>query len=97
MKVRKHFRTSKSNIDLIIDDFNLNRISNKEVYLRYCVNQRMHKLNETYDSKLDKILSFIIMHCDYDNMPLDCLARIIMSLSKVTNVLSKGFMSVLGE
>ena len=60
MRVRKHFRTSIVTIDYIISDFSFNRISNKEVYLKYCVNKRIQKLNEDYDKKLDKILNFII-------------------------------------
>ena len=95
MRVRKHFRTSTATIDYIISDFSLNRISNKEIYFKYCVNRRMHKLSEDYDTKLDKILSFIIKHCDYDDMPIHCLSRIIMSLSHVTNALSKGFITLI--
>lgn len=97
MKIRKHFRTSPSTIDYIIADFNFNRISDKNVYFRYSVNKRMELLHKNYDDKLDKILSFIILHCDYDNMPVDSLAKIALSLAKVTNILSKGFISVIGE
>lgn len=95
MKVKKHFRTSSSNINLIISDFSFSRIGDKDIYLRYCVNQRIEKLSQQYDNKLDNILSYIITSCNYDNLPLDCLSRIIMSLSKITNALSKGFMSLI--
>lgn len=95
MKVRKHFRTSVATIDYIISDFGFNRIVNKDIYFRFCVNKRMHQLNEQYDQKLDKILDFLITHCDYDDLPLDCLSKIILSLSRVTNALSKGFISII--
>lgn len=97
MRVKKHFRTSNATIDFIIADFSFNRISNKEVYFKYCVNKRMHKLNEQYDKKLDKILTFIITHCDYDDIPVNCLSKIILSLSHVTNALSKGFISLISN
>lgn len=95
MKVRKHFRTSSSTIDYIIADLTLNRIPNKPAYFRFCVNQRMIILSEQYNKKLDRILNFIILHCSYDNLPIVCLSRIVMSLSKVTTVLSKGFISII--
>lgn len=97
MRVRKHFRTSVATIDYIISDFSYNRICNRDVYFRYCVNKRMHKLNEDYDSKLDEILTWLITHCDYDNMPIQILSKIIMSLSHVTNVLSKGLVSIISN
>lgn len=97
MRVRSHFRTSSSTIDYIIADFNFSRISDKDIYFRYCVNKRMELLHSNYDNKLDKILSFIILHCAYDNMPVESLAKIALSLAKVTNILSKGFMSVISE
>ena len=97
MRVRKHFRTSIVTIDYIISDFSFNRISNKEVYLKYCVNKRIQKLSEDYDKKLDKILNFIILHCDYDNMPMNALSKVILSLSRVTNVLSKGFIALIDD
>ena len=97
LRVRKHFRTSIVTIDYIISDFSFNRISNKEVYLKYCVNKRIQKLSEDYDKKLDKILNFIILHCDYDNMPMNALSKVILSLSHVTNVLSKGFIALIDD
>ena len=97
MRVRKHFRTSIVTIDYIISDFSFNRISNKEVYLKYCVNKRIQKLNEDYDKKLDRILNFIILHCDYDKMPMNALSKVILSLSHVTNVLSKGFIALIDD
>lgn len=97
MKLRKHFRTSESVIDLIVSDFSYSRISDKEIYFRYCVDKRIQLLSERYDNKIDKILSFIILNCSCDNLPLQSLAKIIMSLSKVTNILSKGFISLLSK
>lgn len=97
MRVRKHFRTSIATIDYIISDFSYNRISNKEVYFKYSVNKRMHKLNEDYDAKLDRMLTWVITHCDYDNMPISFISKMIMSLSHVTNVLSKGLISIISN
>ena len=97
LRVRKHFRTSIVTIYYIISVFSFNRISNKEVYLKYCVNKRIQKLNEDYDKKLDRILNFIILHCDYDNMPMNALSKVILSLSHVTNVLSKGFIALIDD
>lgn len=97
MRVRKHFRTSTATIDYIISDFSFNRISNKEVYFRYCVNKRMHLLNEEYDRKLDKVMTYIIKHCSYDDIPIHCLSKIILSISHVTNVLSKGLISIISN
>jgi len=95
MKIKKHFRTSKATIDYIISDFSFNRISDKDTYFKYCVNKRIQLLNENYDKKLDKILNYIIRNCDYDNIPIKSLSRIILSLSKITNALSKGFISLI--
>lgn len=95
MKIRKHFRTTTSTIDYIISDFSLNRIGDKDRYLKYCVDNRIKLLHNQYDEKLDKILSFIILRCDYDNMPIESISRIVLSISKITNVLSKGFISLI--
>ena len=54
-------------------------------------------LSEDYDKKLDRILNFIILHCDYDNMPMNALSKVILSLSHVTNVLSKGFIALIDD
>lgn len=97
MKVRKHFRTSTSIVDLIVSDFSYSRISDRDIYFKYCVDKRIQLLSERYDAKIDKILSFIILNCNYDNLPLHGLAKIIMSLSKVTNILSKGFISLISK
>ena len=95
MKVKKHFRTSKATIDYIISDFSFNRISNKDLYFKYCVTNRMTQLSDNYNSKVDKILNFIIRNCNYDNMPVHLLSKIILSLSKITNALSKGLLSII--
>ena len=95
MRIRKHFRVSPTTIDYIVSDFSLNRIGDRDKYFRYAVNKRINELNKDYDNKLDKILTFIIKHCSYDNMPIKSLSRIILSLSKITNTLSKGFLSII--
>lgn len=97
MRVRRHFRTSSATINLIICDLNLNRISNKETYLRICVNDRIERLHIAYDNKIDKLLSFLVVHFTIDTMPVESLSKIALSLAKVTNILSKGFLAVIGE
>lgn len=97
MRVRRHFRTSSSVIDLLILDVVSNRVVNKEAFFNYCVNIRLEKLSKQYDDKLNKISSYIIMHCNYANLPLECLTKMVMSLSKVTNALTKGLISILGK
>ena len=95
MRVRKHFRTTSATIDYIITDFNLNRIVDKDVYFKNCVTKKIIELSDDYDKKIDKVLSYLIIYCDFEKMPLDTVSKIISSLSKVTNALSKGFMSIL--
>jgi uncharacterized protein YutD len=95
MRVRRHFRTSQATIDYIIADFSLNKISNKDTYFMICVNDRINKLNEEYQSKIDKMLDLIIKHCSFADYPVDIIANIMYSLSKVTNALSKGILSLL--
>lgn len=97
MNIAKHFRTQTATIDYIIADFSFNRIGDKGIFLRYCVEKRLQKLNEQYDAKLDRILTFIITYCDYDNLPLESLSKILLSLTKVTNVLMKGFTAIVGS
>lgn len=97
MKLRKHFRTSESTVDYIISDFSLNRIVDKDVYFRYCVSIRINKLSKRYDNKIDKILKFILYNCQFDNYPITSISKIILSLSKVTNVLTKGFISLIDK
>lgn len=97
MNVRKHFRMSSATIDLIVADTISNKIVNKDICFNHCVLERLEKLNKQYEQKLDKILTFIIMNCNYANLPLDCLSKIIYSLSKVTTALTKGLLSVLGK
>ena len=97
MKIRKHFRTSSSVIDLLILDVVSNRVVNKETFFNCCVNERLEMLSKKYDDKLDKISSFIIMNCSYNNLPVECLSKMIMSLSRVTNALTKGIFSILSK
>ena len=97
MRIRRHFRTSSATIDYIIADFSLNRISNKDTYFLMCVNERIKKLSDEYNNRLDRILNFIITHFSYTDMPLECISKIIFSLSKVTNALSKGILSIIKE
>lgn len=96
MKIKK-FRTSSATIDYIIADFTLNRLSDKNVYFMKCVGERINRLNSEYNEKVNKILDFIIMHCNYSDLPIDIISRIIYSLSKITNAISKGILSIIKE
>ena len=79
MKIRKHFRTSQATIDYIIADFSLNKISNKETYLMLCANERINRLNTEYNDKLDRILNFVIMRCNYTDLPVKAIAKMMYS------------------
>ena len=96
MKIKK-FRTSSATIDYIIADFTLNRISNRDMCFMKCVSDRIIRLSDEYNAKVDKILDFIIMHCEYSNLPIDIISKIIYSLSKVTNAVTKGILSIIKE
>ena len=97
MRVRRHFRTSQATIDYIIADFSLNRISNKEVYLMLCANERINKLNDEYNNKLDNILNYIILKCSFTDFPVNIIARMMYSLTKVTNAITKGLLYLIKE
>ena len=90
MKLRKHFRTHSATIDLLILDFSMNKISNKDKYLRECIERRIEMLNNRYDKKVDKIITFIIKYFNTDDLPIETISRLIYSLSKVVNSLTKG-------
>ena len=62
-----------------------------------CVGDRIIRLSDEYNAKVDKILDFIIMHCEYSNLPIDIISKIIYSLSKVTNAVTKGILSIIKE
>jgi len=94
MKIKK-FRTSSATIDYIIADFTLNRIADKNVCFMKCVGERINRLNDEYNEKVDKILNFIIMRCNYSDLPIEILSRVIYSLSKITNAMSKGILSII--
>lgn len=95
MRVRKHFRTSSATIDYIIADFSLNRITNRETYFMLCVNDRLNKLNLEYSDRIDKILNFIILKCNFADYPVKSIAKMMYSLSKITTALTKGIMSLI--
>ena len=96
MEVKDYFKTSEAT-DYIIADLTLNKISNKETYFFMCVNDRIEKLNREYNNKIEKILNFIILHCNYSNLPLQVISKIIYSLSKVTSAVTKGILSIIKE
>lgn len=96
MKIRKHFRTNTSTIDYIIADLNLNKI-NKQDYLENCIAEKVDKVNKRYDRELDRITTFIILRCNCEDLPLEALSQITMSLTKVMNILNRGFLTIIGD
>lgn len=97
IEVKDYFKTSDATVDYIIADLTLNKISNKEIYFYKCVNDRVEKLNNEYNNKVEKLLNFIIFHCNYSDLPLHTISKIIYSLSKVTNAITKGILSIIKE
>ena len=96
MKIRKHFRTDTSVVDYIITDLNIN-IVNKEDCLDKCVAERITKLNKSYNDQLDKIITEIILRCDFQDLPIQAISKMTLSLTKVMDIMNKGFMSIIGE
>lgn len=97
MRFRRHFRTSSATIDYIIADFTHNRITNRETYLTTCMLGRLKTLNDEYNAKIDKFLNYIIINFDYNDLPVACITRMLFSLSKITNALSKGILTLIKE
>ena len=97
IEVEDYFITSEATTDYIIADLTLNRISNREMYFYKCVNERVDKLNNEYNLRVEKLLNYIILHCEYSNLPLHTISRLIYSLSKVTNAITKGILSIIKE
>ena len=97
MKVEDYFKTSEATTDYIIADLTLNRISNKEICFYKCVSDRIEKLNNEYNNKVERLLNFIILNCNYSNLPIQLISKVIYSLSKVTNAVTKGILSIIKE
>lgn len=95
--VKEQFSTNDATIDYIIADLTQNAISNRGAYFYICVNDRIEKLNKEYNEKIDKMLNFIILYCDYSDLPLHTISKIIYSLSKVTSAVTKGILSIFKE
>ena len=62
-----------------------------------CVNDRLNKLNDEYNNKLDRVLNYIIRRCSFSDMPVEIISRMMYSVSKITNALSKGILSLIKE
>lgn len=90
-----NFKTNRSTIDYIIADFDRNRIVDKKECFYECVNEKIENLNREYDAKVDKILNFIIIYSDFNNLPVTLISKIIYSMSKVTKAVTKGIMTLL--
>jgi len=96
LKIRKHFRTDTSVVDYIITDLNVN-IVNKEDCLDRCVAERITKLNNEYNRQLDRVITYIILRCDFEDLPIQAISKITLSLTKVMDIMNKGFISIIGE
>lgn len=96
-RFRKIFRTSSSTIDYIITDLTLNKINNKDVFFTNCVNNKLCNLEEDYNNRADRILNYIICHCDFNHMPIKLITKMLNSISKVTNAMTKGLVSLFGK
>lgn len=97
MNINKHYRTSTQTIQDILLDIGLNPIYDKDSFFIDKVQERIEKLNKQYDTKLDKILNIIILNYSFENLPVDTLARIMMSTDKIITTMSKGLLSLLEE
>lgn len=97
MNINKHYRTSTQTIQDILLDIGLNPIYDKDSFFIDKVQERIEKLNKQYDTKLDKILNIIILNYSFENLPVDTLARIMMSTNKIITTMSKGLLSLLEE
>lgn len=95
--IKDYFKTNEATTDYIIADLTLNKISDRETYFYKCVSDRVDKLNNEYNNKVEKMLNYIILHCEYNNLPLQVISKIIYSLSKVTNAVTKGILSIIKE
>lgn len=93
--IRKHFRADTIVVNYIVADLNHN--INKEEYLDKCVAERIAKLNKQYDSKLDKIITFMILRYDFDNLPINVIGKLSASLAKVVGIMNKGFLSIMED
>lgn len=97
MNINKHYRTSTQTIQDILLDIGLTPIYDKDSFFIDKVQERIEKLNKQYDTKLDKILNIIILNYSFENLPVDTLARIMMSTNKIITTMSKGLLSLLEE
>lgn len=97
MNINKHYRTSTQTIQDILLDIGLNPIYDNDSFFIDKVQERIEKLNKQYDTKLDKILNIIILNYSFENLPVDTLARIMMSTNKIITTMSKGLLSLLEE
>lgn len=96
MKLKK-FRMSCATIDYIVADFTLNRITDRDNCFMGCVSERLERLNASYNRQINRVLNSIILYCSYDSFPVEIISKIIYSLSKVTNALSRGILSIIKE
>ena len=83
-------------IDFIVSDFNLN-ILDKNLYLDLCIAERIDMLGKQYDAQLDKIMTFIILRYNFDDLPITYITKMTKSLTKVANAINKGFLSMIGD
>ena len=95
--IADYFKTDEAVTDYIITDLTLNTITNREMFFYKCVANRVEKLNNEYNDRVEKLLNFIILHCEYSNLPIKLISKVIYSLSKITSAISKGILSIIKE
>ncbi len=96
-RFRKLFRTSSSTIDYIITDLTINKINNRDTFFTNCVNHKLCDLEDEYNDRVNKILDYVICHCDFNHMPVKLIATLLNSISKITNAMTKGLVSLFGK
>lgn len=97
MQIRKLYRMSPKTINSLILDFTSNRIYDKKQCLIECVHERIDKLNSEYERYINMYLDFIILKCQFNDLPITAISKMIASISKVTTAISKGILYIIDK
>ena len=88
------YDVEKATLDYLVADLSLNKMNKKEC-LDHCVAERVNMLSDSYNSKIDKILTFMILKCNFEDLPVKQIIQITSSMNKIVNILNKGFLQFL--